>query len=61
MLTVCVQFELLKVLEMYVLEENNSHEYFELQFRFIPGRGTEIATALFNDLTKYCNARGSAV
>ena len=46
---------------MYVLEESNSHEYHELQFGFIPGRGIEIATALFNDVTTYCNARGSAV
>ena len=46
---------------MYVLEESNSHEYHEFQFGFIPGRGTEIATALFNDVTTYCNARGSAV
>ena len=46
---------------MYVLKESNSHEYRELQFGFIPCRGTEIATALFNDVTTYCNARGSAV
>ena len=50
-----------KLLEMYVHEESNSHEYHELQFGFIPGRGTEIATALFNDVTTYCNACGSAV
>ena len=48
-------------LEMYVLEESNSHEYHELQFGFIPGRGTEITTALFNGVTTYCNARSSAV
>ena len=50
-----------ELLEMYVLEESNSHEFHELQFGFIPGRGTEIATALFNDVTTYCNALGSAV
>ena len=49
------------LLEMYVPEESNSHEYHEFQFGFIPGRGTEIANALFNDVTTYCNARGSAV
>ena len=43
---------------MYDFDESNySHQYHELQFRFIPGRGTEIATALFNDVTTYCNAR----
>ena len=46
---------------MYVLEESNNYEYHELQFGFIPGRGIEIATALFNDVTTYCNACGSAV
>ena len=46
---------------MYVLEESNTHELHDLQFRFIPGRGTEIATALLNDVTTYCNTRGSAV
>ena len=34
-----------KLLEMYALEERNSHEYHKFQFGFNPGRGTEIATA----------------
>ena len=50
-----------KFLEMYVLEESNSHEFHELQFGFISGKGTEIATTLFNDVTTYCNAHGNAV
>ena len=29
--------------------------------RFIPGSNTEIVTALLNDVTTYCNTRGSAV
>ena len=58
---IVISTTLSKLLEMYVLEESNSHEYHNLQFGFIPGRGTEIATALFNDVTTYCNARGSAV
>ena len=45
---------------MYVLEESNTHEFNDLQFGFIPGRGTEIATALLNDVTTYNNIRGSA-
>ena len=50
-----------KLLEMYVLEESNTHEFNDLQFGFIPGRITELATALLNDITTYCNTRGSAV
>ena len=50
-----------KILEMHVLEESNTHEFYDLQFGFIPGRGTEIATTLLNDVPTYCNTRGSAV
>ena len=46
---------------MYVLEESNTHKFNELQFGFIPGRIAELATALLNDVTTYCNTRGSAV
>ena len=46
---------------MYVLEESNTHEFHDLQFGFIPGRGTERATSLLNDVATYFNTRGSAV
>ena len=58
---IVISTTLSKILEMYVLEESNTHEFNDLQFGFIPGRGTEIATALLNDVTSYCNTRGSAV
>ena len=58
---IVISTTLSKILEMYVLEESNTHEFHDLQFGFIPGRGTEIATALLNDVTTYCNTRGSAV
>ena len=46
---------------MYVFEESNTHEFHDVQFGYIPCRGTKIATALLNDVTTYCNTRGSAV
>ena len=50
-----------KLLEMYVLEESSSHVFSDLQFGFVPGRGTEMATALVNDVVSYTNTRGSTV
>ena len=51
-----------KLLEMYVLElETSSHVFSDLQFGFVPGRGTEMATALVNDVVSYSNTRGSTV
>ena len=58
---IVISTTLSKILEMYVLEESNTHEFHDLQFGFIPGRGTEIATALLNDVTTYCNTHVSAV
>ena len=58
---IVISTTLSKILEMYGLEESNTHEFHNLQFGFIPGRGTEIATALLNDVTTYCNTRGNAV
>ena len=57
---IVISTTLSKFLEMHALEESNTHEFHDLQFGFIPGRGTEIATALLNDVTTYCNTRGSA-
>ena len=46
---------------MYVLEESSSHVFSDLQLCFVPGRGTEMATALVNDVVSYTNTRGSTV
>ena len=50
-----------KLLELYVLEECSSHEFSDLQFGFIKGRGTEMATALLHDVIDYSTTRGSVV
>ena len=50
-----------KLLELYVIEECSGHEFSDLQFGFVKGRGTEMATALFHDVTSYCTTRGSVV
>ena len=50
-----------KLLELYVLEECSSHEFSDLQFGFIKGRGTEMATALLHDVLDYSTTRGSVV
>ena len=46
---------------MYVLEESSSHGFCDIQFGFVPGRGTEMATALVNDVVSNTNTRGSTV
>ena len=50
-----------KLLELHVLEECSSHEFSDLQFGFIKGRGTEMATALLRDVIDYSTTRGSVV
>ena len=50
-----------KLLELYVLEECSNHDFSDLQFRFIRGRGTAMATALFHDVIDYSTTRGSVV
>ena len=42
-----------KLLELYVLEECSSHEFSDLQFGFVKGRGTEMATTLLHDVIDY--------
>ena len=46
---------------MYILEESSSHVFSDLQFGFVQGRGTKMATALVNDVVSYTNTRGSTV
>ena len=48
-------------MEMYILEESSGHIFSDSQFGFVSGRGTEIATALVNDVISYSNVRGSTV
>ena len=50
-----------KLLELYVLEECCNHDFSDLQFGFIKGRGTEMATALLHDVIDYSTTRGSVV
>lgn len=50
-----------KILELYILDVSSRHEFSDLQFGFIAGRGTNMAASLANDVISYCNKRGSAV
>ena len=50
-----------KILELYILEESSNHNFSDSQCGFIACRGTEIATALVNDVKLYCNSKNSAV
>ena len=50
-----------KILELYILEESSGHIFSDSQFGFIAGRGTEIATALVNDVKLFCNSKNSAM
>ena len=47
-------------MEMYILEGSSDHKVSNSQFGFVSGRGTEIATALVNDLISYANVRERA-
>jgi len=57
---VTISSTLSKILELYMLDIVNC-EYSELQFGFVPGRGTQMAAALANDVISYCTSRGSTV
>ena len=48
-------------MEMYILEESSGYIFSNSQLGFVSGRGTEIATALVNDVISYANVRGSTV
>ena len=50
-----------KLLELYVIEECSDHEFSDLQFGFMKGRGTEMATALLHDVISYSTTLGSVV
>ena len=50
-----------KILESYTLDASAGHQFSDLQFGFVPGRGTNMATALANDVISYCTKRGCTV
>ena len=50
-----------KSLELHVLEEYSSHAFCDLQFVFVKGRRTEMATALLHDVIDYSTSRGGVV
>ena len=44
-----------------ILDASAVHQFSDFQFGFVPGRGTNMATALANDVILYCTKRGSTV
>jgi len=62
---VTVSCTLSKFLELYIdmglLNVSGYHEFGDLQFGFVAGRSTNMATSLANDIIKYSTKRGSPV
>ncbi len=56
---ICVTFT--KLFEIYMLDRCGEYEFHDLQFDFVPGRGTTMAAALAHDVINYCNIIGSTV
>ena len=50
-----------KILELYVLDKCKQHSFSEMQFEFVPKRGTNTATSLLNDVISYVTTCDSAV
>ena len=48
-------------LEIHMLAECGEHEFPDLLFGFVLGRGTTMAAGLDHDVIEYCTRRGSAV
>ena len=46
------------MLELYTLDASAGHQFSDLQLGFVPGRGTNMATALANDVISYCTKLG---
>ena len=44
---------------MHLLDKCGDYEYNKSQFGFIPGRGTDMAICLANDVASYCWSRRS--
>ena len=50
-----------KLLEIIILEACSDHQFHDMQFGFVPERGTVMAAALAYDVADYMNKKGSAV
>ena len=50
-----------KILELYILDVSGHHDFCDLQFGFVAGRGTDMATSMAHDVFSYCTRRGSPV
>ena len=50
-----------KILEFYIIEKCAGYEYNQLQFGFVPGRSTAMATSLVDDVCEFSKASGSNV
>jgi hypothetical protein len=50
-----------KLMEMFILEEGDYHDFSDSQFGFVPGRGTNMAISLTHDVISYNVKRGSPI
>ena len=50
-----------KLMEMFILEECNFHDFHDSQFGFVQGRGTNMAISLTHDVISYNVKRGSPI
>ena len=58
---VTISSTLSKLLEVYILEVCGHHDFNDLQFGFISGRGTNMAVSRVNYVISYCKDRRSPV
>jgi len=50
-----------KLMEMFILEESDYHDFSDSQFGFVPGRGRNMAISLTHDVISYNVKRGSPI
>lgn len=50
-----------KLIEHFILERSKAHEFSDLQFGFIEGRGTTMAAALAHDVIQHCTSQDTPV
>ena len=55
---VTISSTLSKLLEVYILEVCGHHDFSDLQFGFITGRGTNMAVSLVNDVMGHFHKKG---
>jgi len=58
---VTISSTLSKLPELYILDVVGLHEFSELQFGFIPDRGTQMAVYLASDVISHCTNGGSTI